>query len=86
MIIITKSLAHVRIEGDACTAPFSTNITLTIQGWQELRDLTPEAVALKELVTAVNDLNLAGQVAPHLVSALQEARVLTRRMEPVNGV
>lgn len=73
-------------------------IVLTSVGWQELRNRTPEAIALKELTEAL-DKRLAhciGHDKPgtptfglgsflsgdnDVVSALQEARVLVRRMK-----
>lgn len=57
-------------------------IQLTREEWDSLCARTPEAVALKELLEAIDGApGIGNHVTPELASALQEARVLVRRME-----
>lgn len=59
-----------------------TVIGLSKETWESLRAQTPEAVALKELLEAIDGApGISNHVTPELASALQEARVLVRRME-----
>lgn len=85
MILTKKSPNHYLVttgEDDVKSAIETTDgdriIIFTQQGWSRLRKLTPEARALRELVHALEPHT---HVEPRLVSALQEARVLVRRME-----
>ena len=92
-MIITQTEDHVRIEADeADDLNFSDEapkvMQLTDAGWAALRHLTPEARALRELVEALegSDEEHRGMIrrviafGPELASAVQEARVLARRM------
>ncbi len=92
-MILTQTEDHVRIEADeADDLNFSDEapkvLQLTDAGWLALRHLTPEARALKELVVALEGYDESTRDAirqtiacsAELVSAVQEARVLARRM------
>lgn len=95
-MIITKTEDRIRIEADEVDdhiVSFSDKppkvLCLTHEGWVALRNLTPEARALKELVAALEGsdeehramIRRAIGFGPELASAVQEARVLARRME-----
>lgn len=69
-------------------------VIMTRKGWHTLRELTPEARALKELVEALEgcDEDTRAKISkvvasvPELTSAVQEARVVVARMDNVGTV
>lgn len=94
-MIITKKDDHILIEADEVDDHIVSfrdeppkTLCLTEDGWVALRHLTPEARALRELVEALEGsdeqhrdmIRRALGFSPELASALQEARVLVRRM------
>lgn len=86
-MIITKKPKHVSIVTD--DRPIPVEIKLTPHEWVQVCRQTPEARALKDLFTALQESITDLQAershhlpsTPKLVSALQEARVLVGRME-----
>lgn len=66
------------------------SLHLSTQGWEALRAVSPEGIALRELVEALlaeGDEEYCAMVnralghKPELASAVQEGRVLVRRMK-----
>jgi hypothetical protein len=84
MIVTKKTPDHVVIETEDINGK-TQHLEISAKKWQELRNLTPEARALKELVELLDDqprIPRAPGYSSELLSALQEGRALVKRMEP----